>query len=147
MNPVTEVASFWVAGVPQPQGSKSVGMTKDGRPFIRDKNPAALKAWRKAVAAAAAAALAGVPVLVGPVVVHVEFRLVRGKTVTREFPSVRPDVDKLARALLDGIGDARKAGAPVWADDSQVVTLRGHKVYADRAGAWVRIGVLEGESK
>lgn len=144
---VVDAGSFWVEGVPQPQGSKTVGMTKDGRPFIRDKNPAALKAWRKAIALAAGAAFAGRPVLAGPVVVHVEFRFVAGKTVTREFPSVRPDVDKLCRALLDGIGDAGKSGAGVWADDSQVVTLRGHKVYADRAGAWVRIGVLEGESK
>jgi Holliday junction resolvase RusA-like endonuclease len=138
-----EVASFWVDGVPQPQGSKTAGVTKDGRPYIRDKNPAALRAWRKAIASAASFEFVGRDVLDGPVVVHVEFRFVRGKTVTREFPSVTPDIDKLARALLDGVGDAKS----VWVDDSRVVTLRAHKVYADRAGAWVRIGVLEGESK
>lgn len=145
MGEVVEVAAFWIDGVPQPQGSKTAGKTKDGRPFVRDKNPAALKAWRKTIAAATRTVFAAVPQIEPdvPVIVHVEFRFVRGVTVKREHPTVRPDTDKLCRALLDGIGDAGNA----WGDDSQVVTLRGHKVYADRAGALVRIGVMEGTTE
>ncbi len=137
---VVEVATFWVAGIPQPQGSKTAFVVK-GRAVIVDKNPALLKPWRAAIAKAARDAFVSESVPIeGPVVVHAEFRFVRPKSVKREFPSVRPDVDKLARALLDGITDAGN----VWGDDSQVVTLRGQKVYADEAGAWVRIGVMKG---
>jgi Holliday junction resolvase RusA-like endonuclease len=140
MGAVIEVLAFRVDGVPVPQGSKVAGVTKGGRPYLRDSNPAGLAAWRKAISAAARSAYDGVQ-LTGPVVVHVEFAFVRGVTVRRDHPSVKPDIDKLCRAVLDGIGDA----GTVWGDDSQVVTLRGHKVYAEKAGACVRVGSLDNE--
>lgn len=138
MGAVVDVVTFFVDGDPIPQGSKTAYVV-NGRAVITDANAKRLKPWRKAIAAAAKAAYAG-PSLVGAVVVHVEFSFVAGKTVRREFPSVKPDLDKLLRAVLDGLGDA----GCVWGDDAQVVTLRGQKVYADRAGASVRVGVIEG---
>ena len=136
MGGLSEVGLFWVDGDPIPQGSKTAYVV-NGRAVLADANSKKLKPWRKAIATAAAAEFVGHPKLVGPVVVHVEFRFVRGKTVKRDHPSVKPDVDKLLRAVLDGVTDSG-----VWADDAQVVTLRGHKVYADRAGALVRVGAL-----
>ncbi len=136
---------FWVPGLPQPQGSKTAFVV-NGRAVVVDKNPKLLKPWREAVAAAAAESWRGREPLEGPLRVDVEFRLERGATVKRELPSVRPDLDKLERALLDGIGQAQKDwGVSIWRDDAQVVQLHGRKVYADRAGAWVRVGVMREE--
>jgi Holliday junction resolvase RusA-like endonuclease len=69
--------------------------------------------------------------------VEVDFYLPRPKTVKvkdRALPIVPPDVDKLARAVLDGIGQgpSGKVGdGLVYGDDSQVVELLARKFYAD----------------
>lgn len=47
-----------------------------------------------------------------------------GRRLTQ--PSVRPDLDKLCRAVLDALTDAG-----IWHDDSQVCSLSAIKVYAD----------------
>lgn len=57
--------------------------------------------------------------------VEAVFHLPRGKTVKRLWPTVPPDVDKLARCLLDALTDAH-----LISDDKQVVTLNARKVYA-----------------
>ena len=49
------------------------------------------------------------------------------KLSKRALPIVPPDVDKLARGLLDGIGQSEV----IWGDDSQVVELIARKFYAD----------------
>lgn len=131
--------TFWVDGVPQPQGSKTAFVVK-GRAVVVDKNPKLLKPWRAAIASAAREAWAGRPLIDGPVMVTVSFRFVPGESVRREYPSVRPDLDKLLRALMDGIGDA----GCVWADDSRVVRVVTEKSYAERAGALVTVQGIEG---
>lgn len=136
---VTEVLSVLIPGVPIPQGSKTVFMVK-GRPVLADANSAKLKPWRKTVSQLAELEWSGRQKLEGPVAVLIEFRLERPKTVRREFPSVKPDVDKLQRSILDAL-----TSAGVWGDDSQVVHLTGSKVYAVTAGAFVRVGVIERE--
>ena len=65
----------------------------------------------------------------------------RGK---REWPIVPPDVDKLCRAVNDGLNqgpDGKANNGRLWGDDSQVVELVAKKFYADdRApGADIRI--------
>jgi len=52
----------------------------------------------------------------------------------RAFPIVPPDVDKLARAALDGIGqglNGKVGDGLVWGDDAQVIELIARKFYAD----------------
>lgn len=127
------VAEFEVDGVPVAQGSKS-GYVVGKRAVVTDSNRAVLKPWRSQIAAAAQAAHAG-DRIEGPVLLVVEFRFVRPKSVKREWPSVKPDIDKLERALLDGITDSG-----IWRDDAQVVEIRSSKLYADRPGIWVQIG-------
>lgn len=59
------------------------------------------------------------------------------KASAPERPVGRPDVDKLARAVLDALTEAG-----VWKDDCQVVELTGRKVYAGpgvRPGAEIEI--------
>jgi Holliday junction resolvase RusA-like endonuclease len=57
-------------------------------------------------------------------VVVLHFHLERPKTVRRLEPTVKPDLDKLVRAVLDGITDAR-----AWNDDSQVIAVWATKSY------------------
>jgi len=123
--------SFTVFGYePRPQGSKRYVGTRrtaagNNIPLIIEASPG-LPVWRKAVADAVAQAMqdsGDLSKFDGPVKVEAVFYLTRKRTVTRALPTVPPDVDKLARSLLDSC----KA---VWGDDSQVVRLEVSKKYA-----------------
>jgi Holliday junction resolvase RusA-like endonuclease len=136
-----ERLSFLVVGDPVQQGSKTIGYAKGGRAFIRDDNPAPLRVWRKLVVAAAreAAMSQGVPLLRGAVELQASFRITQPPSVKREYPSVRPDLDKLLRALMDGISDAQC----VWEDDARVVRIVTEEAYAPRPGVLVTVTALE----
>lgn len=127
---VAEVLRVFVAGVPVPQGSKKVV-----RGRLIDDNAHELKAWRKSVRTAVEVLHHGERIERDGVVVLAEFRMPRPPSVRRAFPSVRPDVDKLARAICDALTEAR-----VWKDDGQVVSLTASKVYSDRPGVLLRVG-------
>ena len=55
------------------------------------------------------------------------------KTVKRNEPYVRPDLDKLIRAVLDGLTDV------AYEDDQQVVRLTAQKSYGETEGVHIRI--------
>jgi Holliday junction resolvase RusA-like endonuclease len=123
--------SFTVFGFePRPQGSKKYVGTRrtaagNNIPLIIEASPG-LPVWRKAVADAVQQAMhesGDLSKFEGAVKVEAVFYLQRKPTVKREYPTVPPDVDKLARSLLDSC----KA---VWGDDSQVVRLEVSKKYA-----------------
>ena len=125
--------SFTVFGVdPAPQGSKKYVGTRrtaagNNIPLIVESSPK-LPAWRKAVSDAVKQAMIASgddSKFVGAVKVEAVFYLTRKRTVTRLYPTVPPDVDKLTRSLLDSIGFGG-----VWGDDSQVVRLEVSKKYA-----------------
>lgn len=126
--------ALFVPGLPRPQGSKRIGRDRRGRPIILNDNDASLKVWRRAVATAASAAW---PLPPEAVSVDVTFYLPRGKTVKRAVPTTKPDLDKLARALLDGL-----VQGGLLTDDSLVVDLAVRKRYADGTppGARVLVG-------
>lgn len=139
MNTVT----FFVAGVPIPQGSKK-GFTRPGSKFVQivDDNKAVLKPWRQAIERTARLSWLDRPQMLGAVQVNAVFVMPRGKTVTRRFPSVKKaDLDKLCRALLDGIGDAET----VWKDDSQVIRLVVEKVYGSAPGVHVSVAEVSAD--
>ena len=135
--------SFTVFGVdPAPQGSKKYVGTRrtaagNNIPLIVESSPK-LPAWRKAVSDAVKQAMIASgddSKFVGAVKVEAVFYLTRKRTVTRLYPTVPPDVDKLTRSLLDSIGFGG-----VWGDDSQVVRLEVSKKYATgEAGVAVTI--------
>ena len=112
-----------VAGIPAPQGSKRhVG---GGRMVEVSR---AVGPWREAVRAETQRAVCGAsPFCERPVAVHVWFRLPRPKSTPKStvWPAKRPDVDKLARAVLDGL----TAGG-AFRDDSQVIWLTAMKQFA-----------------
>lgn len=135
--------SFLVEGTPVPQGSKAAKVLYVGgraRAVLYNDNDKVLKPWRALVSKTAAAAWAGREPLAGPVVLVVEFRFVRPKSVRRTHMTVKPDKDKLERAICDAL-----TTAGVWRDDAQVVVSRSEKKYAESAGAFVQVGVIEGK--
>lgn len=125
--------SFTVFGVdPAPQGSKKYVGTRrtaagNNVPLIVESSPK-LPAWRKAVTDAVVQAMndsGDDSKFEGAVKVEAVFYLTRPKTVSRAYPITPPDLDKLARSLLD-------ACKPVWKDDSLVVRLEISKKYASK---------------
>jgi Holliday junction resolvase RusA-like endonuclease len=125
-----------VYGNPAPQGSKRVF---NGR--VVEAAGQKLKVWRKAIATACQEIVTEEHLLLlGPVRVEVDFYLPRPASVTikkRALPIVPPDLDKLLRGLLDGIGQSEM----IWGDDSQVVEIVATKFYADdtEPGAIIKI--------
>lgn len=116
MTRLRDSVDFFVAGTPAPQGSKRhVG---GGRLIEMSKK---VKPWRAQIAAAAARQDA---IFDAPVTVTAVFLLKRPQRPKWERHGTRPDVDKLARALLDGLT------GPILTDDSIVSELNVSKRYA-----------------
>jgi crossover junction endodeoxyribonuclease RusA len=55
------------------------------------------------------------------------------KTVKRDEPYVRPDLDKLIRAVLDGLTGV------AYEDDQQVVRITAQKAYGETEGVHIKI--------
>jgi Holliday junction resolvase RusA-like endonuclease len=129
------VIEISVRGIPAPQGSKRhVG---NGRMIESSK---AVGPWREAVRTQTQ--LAAPEPLTGPLTVRVWFFLKRPQLHYRTGqyshllhpraplrPHGTPDLDKLARAVLDGL---TQGGA--WKDDGQVADLDVSKYYAQLTG-------------
>jgi Holliday junction resolvase RusA-like endonuclease len=114
--------SFFVAGRPVPQGSLKF---IQGRPIhVRATD---LAVWRADIARNAEA-VGYKPVTTG-VKVIIKFIFNPPKTVSRPLPWVKPDLDKLVRAVLDGLSGV------AYVDDCQVVELVARKEYGPKAGA------------
>lgn len=135
---------FVVHGEPIPQGSAKA-YVQGGRAVITSDNMR-LRPWRTRVAEEARKALtephSAFDGTSGPISVVVNFRIPRGKSVKREHPTTRPDLDKLVRAVFDALTEAGVVG-----DDSQITTLAAIKVYADIAQPGVTITVTSLEQR
>lgn len=124
--------SFAVGGEAIPQGSKTV---YNGRAV--DANAKKLRPWRRQVTGAAKAAAFVAELaepLEGALALSIEFVFVRPKTAKRALPHVKPDLDKLIRAINDSLTDAG-----VWKDDGQVTTISARKIYGPTPGARVSV--------
>lgn len=133
---------FRVKGLPAPQGSKRA-FVRNGRASLVEMAGASLKAWRQDVTVAAIGAMRANDwyTLDAPVEVHIGFALARPKSRPHDdWHAVRPDIDKLCRAVLDALTTAK-----VWEDDSRVADLKAWKRYADPAegpGALIAVRAL-----
>lgn len=125
-----------MAGTPIPQGSKKA-FVRGGRVSLVEANPKH-KSWRSAVTAACSSVWTDREPLDGPVEVEIVFVFERPKSVKREWMTVKPDIDKLVRAIFDAVSDAG-----VWSGDQQVVRLICQKRYVneldDQPGAQILI--------
>lgn len=112
------ISSFEVEGLPAPQGSKKyVGNNR----FVEASKY--LPAWRSAIERQCQD-LFEEP-MDGALEVELWFYLPKPSSVSRKYPSVMPDTDKLVRAVGDGL---TKGGAIV--DDSRIVNLLAYKRYS-----------------
>lgn len=124
------MSSFFVPGVPQPKGSLTpMANRHTGRiAMIEGRRPKARKAfagWMKMVKLSALAA--GVKPIAGPVSIDVTFIFPRPKSAKkRAYPCVKPDIDKLLRAVLDALTGV------AYRDDGQVTHIGSRKLYDDR---------------
>lgn len=132
---MSEVARFFVEGEPRPQGSKTP-VSRGGRVFLIEgtgATPQKHKAWRAAVAEKARRVIQeeGVQELDCATRVELRFKMPRPKSRHRliRAVTVKPDIDKLVRAVLDGITSSDKVGTLLLKDDSRVVELYAEKYY------------------
>jgi crossover junction endodeoxyribonuclease RusA len=129
---IEPLVNLWVPGVPQPQGSKRLfkGNLVEG-------NDRTLRPWRGLIAGEARAAYQGrgfeptrdaVAVILGFMFPRPKSHFGTGrnahelKSSAPAYKSTKPDVDKLARAVLDAltgivyVDDAQVADLVVWKD-------------------------------
>lgn len=125
-----------VFGVPIPKGSTRAFVPKGWtRPIVTSDN-AKTKPWQESITQAAIEARGAAPPIEEPVSLVVRFYLPRPKTAPKRVcvPAKKPDLDKLLRALKDGL---TRGG--IYRDDAQVVEIKASKAFAaghqDPAGA------------
>lgn len=121
---------FFVKGKPVPQGSLKF---IQGRPIHVRANDLAV--WRADISRNAT--LAGYKNSQYACCVKIDFIFEKPKSVKRTLHTIRPDLDKLVRAVLDGLTGA------AFIDDSQVIECFATKRYGKEAGAWIRIQYYE----
>jgi crossover junction endodeoxyribonuclease RusA len=122
--------TFRVVGTPIPKGSLRPFLPKGSmQPIVRNDNPKT-KGWQQLVREQAQH-VAQHTLFVGPVVVAIVFRLPRPKFLPKHtlHHVTKPDVDKLARCVLDAMTNV------IYADDKAVVELRVRKCYAPTGSA------------
>lgn len=139
-----------VLGTPVQQGSKTAGVTKAGKPYLRDANDKNLRPWRKLVDARFREAIrySGWETLDAAAEVVLAFHHQRPaghygtgrnagtlKPSAPTWKSTAPDIDKLTRAILDA---ATTSGA--LRDDARVARLIVEDRWAD-AAVGVRITI------
>jgi Holliday junction resolvase RusA-like endonuclease len=127
------VISYFVEGEPAPQGSKN-GFVKNGR-VVMVESSKKVKPWREAVALHTQKQLENLyhfPYS-QPVEIALVFHLPRPKSVSRVWPSVKPDLDKLIRSTFDGL-----TTGGLYTDDALIVAVSASKQYAtDRIGCQI----------
>ena len=129
---MTDSIAFHVLGEPSPEGStRSFYIPKLNRTVTTHQNQSALNAWRNRVATEAQNMLNGrewTSDATSSYSVEVVLVLPRPPSVARHKrirPIVKPDIDKLLRAINDALTGI------LWPDDCQVTSAYGRKEYVD----------------
>jgi len=76
----------------------------------------------------------------GAISVSINIEINRPKSVTRDYPTVKPDIDNFAKAILDALNGI------VWLDDAQICSLQITKSYNLKPTITVEIEQHQGES-
>lgn len=125
-----EPLTFFIAGTPIPQGSKTA--IRHGRRARLIEANKKLKPWRNTLQTALAAQAAGrrIP---GPFTIYLDFRFDPPQRPRYRdhngagIHAVKPDVDKLTRAVLDSL-----TAADIIDDDARCTHLIATKNYTDK---------------
>lgn len=129
----------WVDGIPAPQGSKVVGLTKGGKPFVRESSKR-LARWRQDVEVAVKAKMLSIAPWPswqwdGAIRANFEFYFpITGDHKDGDLKISAPDLSKLQRAVEDSITDAG-----LWTDDARLVQAKACKYYGQKTGAQINI--------
>jgi Holliday junction resolvase RusA-like endonuclease len=121
-----------VPGEPYPWGVEAFTLGRHAA--LRDKPRS--KEYKRRIIMSARTQYHG-PLLEGPLRVDMDFYLTRPKSVTRQFPTGKPDRTNLQKAAEDGLTGL------IWKDDAQVVDGRTRKLYAGPEGPHTVITVEE----
>ena len=117
---------FVIDGEAIPQGSKTVAQG-GGKVWLRDANPK-LKRWRETVTAQVLEQMQANEYeqfqAHAPIRAILLFQLPKPKSVNREYPTVKPDIDKLTRAIFDSL-----EAANVMPGDQQITSVHASKYY------------------
>lgn len=127
---------IFVPGIPVPQGSKTAFVVGK-RAVVTDQNRVKLKPWRATVAEYADVART----FDCPVAVTLTFHMPRPQRPRWSRPAVKPDIDKLTRAIFDGLTDGG-----LLADDARVVEMHVYERYAENERHGVDVEVTEARS-
>lgn len=139
------VLNFFVPGIPAPQGSKSV--SRSGH--LYDVNAKRLKPWRQLIGDTIRATEPRTHIE-GPVALSVVFSFPRPKSHLNKsglkagapaYMQCKPDLDKLMRAVGDGVA----IDAGLLKDDSLIVSFNAEKRYCvgpESPGALITIIML-----
>ena len=126
-------STFFIPGRPRATQTGSI-VRAGGRAFpVRRNTP-----W-SAVCGLVARAHAPRSLPAGPLAVTLTFCLPAPKGKHRALPNVRPDIDGLAKGLLDAWNGV------LWIDDGQIVELHLRKVYDVAPGVRVSVECIGGE--
>lgn len=138
------IVTFNIPGQPQGKGRPRVG--KVGA-HARMFTPAKTVAYEGLIAHAAQAALAGRPMLDGPVAINLFLdcqvpaswsgKKQRAALAGEHMPTTKPDADNVLKAVCDGCNGV------LWRDDVQVVDVRLRKRYAATPGVRVEAWELQ----
>ncbi|WOH20144.1 RusA family crossover junction endodeoxyribonuclease [Paenarthrobacter sp. GOM3] len=121
----------FIPGTPVPQGSvnnyrgRIVGVT----PKLRE--------WRLKIRAATMAKHKGEP-MDGPITVSLVFQLAPPQRPRWPLPAVKPDLDKLIRAVMDSLSTTKQLRGAI-TDDARVVHITAAKTYHGNPGVMVTI--------
>jgi crossover junction endodeoxyribonuclease RusA len=118
--------SFFVKGKPVSQGS--LKFIRGHAIHVKGRE---LALWRGTIAAMARST--NITKIQVGVDMDLLFIFNKPKTVKRNEPFVRPDLDKLIRAVLDGLTGV------AYEDDQQVVRLTAQKAYGETEGVYITI--------
>lgn len=132
---MTFMVQFRVEGIPVRKGRPRFRRNKN---FVQTYTDEKTVAWEKKVYAAAAYAMSSPYPLETPVAVYLYFGIPIPKSHCKkrakacldglEAPSKRPDLDNMAKAVIDGMNGV------IFKDDGQIVSLHMKKVYSSDPG-------------
>lgn len=132
--------SFTIPGTPKGKGRPRIVKIAGFSRLAADEKTAN---YESLVALAAERALAGRPMLDGPLALHVTVRLCPADSASRKAtaamlsgeiaPTKKPDLDNCIKAVLDG------CNAVAFRDDALVTRITAAKVYAETPGVDVTI--------
>ena len=133
-----------IYGTPRAQGSKRALPRKDGRGVLLVDSSPESRRWRDAVRQVVAEQRGNAPPMAGPIALRLVFVLQRPKSHYRtgryagqlkpnapRLHASKPDIDKLARCVLDALTGV------VWRDDAVVAVLQAKKCYGELPGVLI----------